>query len=378
MAEAMAPWTVPAPRSCYGEGMNEAAALIDPFLRGIGVGGTLVIAFAVWRSRVGRDVRIAGLLMGLGAAAWLITESMPLWRAFGLAYPLVLLAYPTAGLFWLFIVTTFEDRKLDSATLSPSLLLLVSGVAMQWSPHPAADVIWSLRNIAGGLLALHAGAILLRGWRDDLLEARRRLRAPILGLCAVYALLEMFVAFAHRLDPAGPWLALAVGELWGGLIITVLILGLALVFLQARPEVFGAARRGEAAPDPRVEAADRLALKKLAALMSAEAWRREGLTIGDLAAELELPEHRLRRLINQRLGHRNFADFLNGQRIEAAKRRLADPAEARTTVAAIAFDLGFGSLGPFNRAFRAATGITPTDWRKRALADGSPIPQDSV
>ena len=35
---------------------------------------------------------------------------------------------------------------------------------------------------------------------------------------------------------------------------------------------------------------------------------------------------------------------------------------------AIAFDLGYGSLGPFNRAFRAATEVTPTEWRRQALA----------
>jgi len=77
------------------------------------------------------------------------------------------------------------------------------------------------------------------------------------------------------------------------------------------------------------------------------------------------------RLTNQRLGHRNFADFVNSHRIEAAKARLADPAHAAETVAQIAFDLGYGSLGPFNRAFRAATGATPTAWRRRALG-GSP------
>jgi len=51
-------------------------------------------------------------------------------------------------------------------------------------------------------------------------------------------------------------------------------------------------------------------------------------------------------------------------------------------VAAIAFDLGYGSLGPFNRAFRAATGATPTEWRRQALAaagaDPSPILEDAV
>jgi AraC-like DNA-binding protein len=86
-----------------------------------------------------------------------------------------------------------------------------------------------------------------------------------------------------------------------------------------------------------------------------------------LARDLGTPEHRLRRLINLRLGHRNFADFVNGYRISAAKDRLANPADAETTIAVIAFDLGFGSLSPFNRAFRATTGSTPTRWRAEAL-----------
>ena len=108
-------------------------------------------------------------------------------------------------------------------------------------------------------------------------------------------------------------------------------------------------------------------LAKLDAFMADGGWKTEGLTIGAVAQALETPEHRLRRLINQKLGHRNFADFVNGHRIEAAKRRLADPGEARTAVAVIAFDLGYGSLGPFNRAFRAATGASPTEWRRQAL-----------
>ena len=107
------------------------------------------------------------------------------------------------------------------------------------------------------------------------------------------------------------------------------------------------------------------------ALRAADGWRQEGLTIGEVARRLDAPEHRVRRLINQRLGHRNFADYVNSFRISAAKARLADPGDARTTVAAIAFDLGYGSLGPFNRAFREATGVTPTAWRRQALSETS-------
>lgn len=165
---------------------------------------------------------------------------------------------------------------------------------------------------------------------------------------------------------------------WGGPLQAASLALLALVgaatFLQARPVLFESpARNRSDAPDlAAVPAQDRPTLAKLEALMTGdEVWRREGLTVGQLAAEVGTAEHRLRRLINGALGFRNFADFLNARRIEAARAMLADPANARTPVSVIAFDLGYASLGPFNRAFKDATGLTPTAWRARALA-GSP------
>jgi AraC-like DNA-binding protein len=38
----------------------------------------------------------------------------------------------------------------------------------------------------------------------------------------------------------------------------------------------------------------------------------------------------------------------------------------------IALDAGFQSLGPFNRAFKAHTGMTPTDFRRDRLERASP------
>jgi AraC-like DNA-binding protein len=32
-------------------------------------------------------------------------------------------------------------------------------------------------------------------------------------------------------------------------------------------------------------------------------------------------------------------------------------------------DAGFQSIGPFNRAFKADTGLTPTEYRQKSLAD---------
>lgn len=358
--------------------MIDSVTLIDVFIRGLAVGAMLVTPLAVLRSPVTRDIKIATVLLGISTSAWLVTESRILCAAFGDSLLLWLPAMPIGALFWLFVLCVFEDRRLSWLLFSPALLLLVTGVPMQLGPPEVAGPLWLMRNVLSGLLAAHAGVVVLRGWRGDLIEGRRRSRVIVVTLIALYAIMEAAISILHRIDPEGPWLTVAVGEPAGGAMIAGLILAVAGLFLQARPALFGASRRAEPAPDTRAEAIDRLAIERLQTTMAAEGWRREGLTIGDLAAELDLPEHRLRRLINQRLGHRNFADFVNGQRIEAAKRRLADPAEARTTVAAIAFDLGFGSLGPFNRAFRAATGSTPTEWRRQALALSSPKLQDAV
>jgi AraC-like DNA-binding protein len=103
------------------------------------------------------------------------------------------------------------------------------------------------------------------------------------------------------------------------------------------------------------------------------AYRQEGLSIGQLALRLGLPEYRLRQLINRGLGYRNFAGFLNFYRIADAKAALADLAQADVPILTIALDAGFNSLGPFNRAFKAETGMTPSEFRQLRLHAASPL-----
>lgn len=60
-------------------------------------------------------------------------------------------------------------------------------------------------------------------------------------------------------------------------------------------------------------------------------------------------------------------------RIEHACRLLHE--QPRRSVLDISLDAGFGSLGPFNRAFKAATGGTPSAWRAQSLrSTGSELP----
>ena len=94
----------------------------------------------------------------------------------------------------------------------------------------------------------------------------------------------------------------------------------------------------------------------------------EGLTIGAFAEHVGLPEYRLRRAIHTHMGYRNFTEFLNDLRVDEAKSLLADPTQARRQIAQIVYDAGYASLATFNRAFRARTGQSPTDFRRDRLA----------
>jgi len=55
-------------------------------------------------------------------------------------------------------------------------------------------------------------------------------------------------------------------------------------------------------------------------------------------------------------------------RIDEARASLSDISQRDVPVLTIAMDAGFQSIGPFNRAFKVDTGLTPTEFRRDALA----------
>jgi AraC-like DNA-binding protein len=94
------------------------------------------------------------------------------------------------------------------------------------------------------------------------------------------------------------------------------------------------------------------------------------LKVADLAKRLEVPEYKVSQCITGALGFPNFNQMINHWRVERAKAMLADDRYADLPVLTIALDCGFGSIGPFNRAFKAHTGVTPTQFRSDARVQG--------
>ena len=80
----------------------------------------------------------------------------------------------------------------------------------------------------------------------------------------------------------------------------------------------------------------------------------------------------LHRILN-REGIR-FGEWVRRRRLEGARRDLIDHARAGTPVAAVARSWGFTDAAHFSKAFRAAYGMSPREWR--AACDRAVPPTD--
>ncbi len=82
-----------------------------------------------------------------------------------------------------------------------------------------------------------------------------------------------------------------------------------------------------------------------------------------LAASLNVNPKVLSYVINEHR-NKNFNDYINDWRIEEVKIRLNDKAYSHLKMISIAFDCGFNSKSTFNLAFKKATGLSPSEYKK--------------
>jgi AraC-like DNA-binding protein len=274
----------------------------------------------------------------------------------------------TPGIFWLFAKAWFNDeqhvRRRDVALVG---LAAVNNLVMMLT-HAEGG---ALNLVAGTVFRLgmlcFAAAGLWEAWRGrdgDLIESRRHLRPRLVVAVATYVVLIGLSEIAVYNLGMSNWM---IGIVTSS-IVFITLLFCAAMFGMRQADLFGPVPRARAATTR--PATDDPLGERLRQHMERElAWRDGGLTIAALAAQLGEQEYRLRRTINGQLGHRNFSAFLNSYRLAEVKAALADPAQRDVQIITIALDAGFGSLGPFNRAFREAEGMTPSEFRARALAD---------
>ena len=275
------------------------------------------------------------------------------------------------GLFMLLCFTLFTDRRRFPigllALLAVQLGLEEPGRSMIAPAWPYARLVTQttpalLQSLFAGF-ALYWTAV---DWRGDLIERRRRTR--VLTLIVSGLLVIVSGLLTRVLIPPGSPANYAVH-----LALTAADLGiLAFVLFQLTDGDVGRYLAFEPAsvrpPQVKTEADLAPALSRLIRLLEEGVCAREGLSLKGLADLVGLPEYRLRKLIHEQLGYRNFNALLHDYRIREACRQLGDPALRRTPILTIALSVGYASVNTFSRGFRDIMGVTPSTWRAAELS----------
>lgn len=255
------------------------------------------------------------------------------------------------GLFWLLCELIFARR--------PKLLSIWGAIAVYTflapavtrpfvGPESSSDMAvffgWTLGRYLEYVILLRGFWHVVSHWRDDLVEVRRRARLGVLlvvGGAVGWATISLNTGLSSEWTP--------------GLITAIAAFLSAVCLFHGRQGVLAVVEpdsQSEPQPEPPAEPVvveQSEDARSLQAVMAQNYYCTERLNLKMLSDKTGIPEYRLRRVINQTLGYRNFNDYINQLRIaDAAQRLLKEP---ETPVLNISLDVGYRTLSSFNRAF---------------------------
>jgi AraC-like DNA-binding protein len=275
------------------------------------------------------------------------------------------------GLLWLFCLALLRDGfRLRRSEVIGFVVFSAGPLATMhdWSATPGADPLVALIAVAPFFAIGHIIWVAISEHGGDLVEGRQKARVWLVAILAAAALVSVASESLADGDRAA-FVRLGLASLPG-----IVILGAWMSTINPGRLRFEKPETAESAQLPAgVDPRDQALLSALVTAMEQGLYREPGLTIERVAETLKTPTHRLRAIINQGLGHRNFAAFVNGYRLTYAKMALADPGRGRETVLAIAYESGFAALQTFNRVFKEAEGKTPSAYREKHLRDAAQI-----
>jgi AraC-like DNA-binding protein len=301
-----------------------------------------------------------------------------------LRFPFHIARNLTSGLLMLLCFSLFQDESRFPRWLigAFALQVLMEAINALRSVGDAASQYDVLQVVPALLQLLFVGLALywmLRGWRADLVEARRRLRLIFLVIVGTFIFAAIFLerVFMSWESIATFYVHIAISIFQAGLSVAALLMfrSEALYLDPFRGEKMPEAAEASSVPaggahEPAIAAVQKAFTEDLL-------YRDGDLTVASLAAKLGLPEYRLRRLIHEQLGYRNFNALLHHYRIGEACAMLADSKNS-LPILTIALTVGYNSINPFNRAFRDAQGMTPSAYRAQARGKTSIPPPENL
>jgi len=328
-------------------------------IRFLAVSQIVLLFVALASSHNPTRVRLSGAALAIGVICYLLGSAAKGSADIQIAAVLFHFASLTPLFMLLFVWLGFEEQH-----NLPGWVWLVIGIYV--SCEAITHIHYGRTNTTHFLavpmqiiqicLALTTIFVLWKGREHDLVEGRNTLRT-----CAIYCTSGLILVISSVMlitqykIPQEVDLAFMSAVFILSLTMNVAILKLnpaAQISTHGKPKI--------------VESQDKQISELLERMESERLYADHDLRVAKLASLMGLPEHRLRKKINQQLGYRNFNQFVNHYRIEEAGDRLHK--EPTTPILSLALDVGFRSISSFNTAFQLQYRMSPTEYRQQALS----------
>jgi AraC-like DNA-binding protein len=328
----------------------------------------LVVCKLMFDYRQVLTARILSLLL-LSAGCYMIQPLVEDIFYFRLMLGIVAMASP--ALFWMFASTLFQmnenNQKLHLGHYIGLSLCIALGTYQCFLTPVELDgsIIHIVSLLVTGTITILGLLDVFRNWQSDLVECRRFLRLSLSVTCGAFLLFIVVNEFIYGHGEFPVFL-----NYLNIIVISIFAMSYGYIILVSNSNILMESiddLTPELVKDdiPKPSLADTQWLDKLTKAMEEEFYYRQvDLTIKSLSEHLTVPEHQLRRLINQHLGYRNFNDYLNRYRVRDAAQRLSDPKLIRIPILTIAIESGYASLTTFNKAFKTLKTMTPSEFRR--------------
>jgi len=248
--------------------------------------------------------------------------------------------------------------------------LIVSGVLLDLydGSRGTAGLAGYIYGTASSVHSLLSSTVLLLtlveaclGYRSDLPQRERRFR---IGFVTGYSSLLAVAVLWLNGAPEGSWAEQVSAQI--KMLCAILAIGLGIWSWRFRrlhplPRPKRRQRRTIKVSSEDQALADRIMQR----LEREKLYLEPDLKLADFSRRIGETSHRVSASITGVLGFPNFNALINQFRINAAKQELQSPETREKSILAIAFDVGFSSIGPFNRAFKRETGTTPSAFRSK-------------
>jgi AraC-like DNA-binding protein len=317
------------------------------------------------RTRIGYLV----LTLFVGIGFYLASPLMCAWEWDYLVFVTHFFGNLIPAAVWLLAYNLFSDNP---STPKPFIVVSVIYLTLMLTPQSAQGLLlldedflqllfYFTPQVIKLVLVLHVIYLAVSERKNDLVKQRLEIRIPF--ACAFAAVTCAVIVTEIGFSDEVPGSV----EIFGSVVFFALTLAATLLGIRFMPDLVALFELTAPLGAKTTPAEDENpVIIQIREMMSADRfYANYDVTLEVMAQQLRIPAYKLRPIINQQMGFKNFNQFLNSFRIAEASTRLVT--EAQLPILSIALDTGFKSLSAFNKAFKGTHNKTPSEFRQTHL-----------